>query len=77
MNRMISIWFFIGALMTVYGALILGAGLQALHAPVAADAFVAHLHLQLWWGMGMLALGIVYLVVFRPGRKKKPAPGGD
>jgi hypothetical protein len=26
------------------------------------------LHLQIWWGIGMLILGVVYLVRFRPGR---------
>lgn len=64
----ISIWFFIGALLTVYGVLIAGSevfrfGTAQDHAVVLAD-----LHAGLWWGLLMLVLGIFYCVKFRPGK---------
>jgi FtsH-binding integral membrane protein len=64
----ISIWFFIGALLAVYGLLIVAAGVSELMSPPASPVTLAHLHPALWWGALMLALGLVYVVKFRPGR---------
>ena len=61
----ISIWFFIGVLLTVYGAMILGYGLYELTLPQMA---VANYHASVWWGALMLALGLFYGLRFRPGR---------
>lgn len=65
----ISIWFFIGALLTVYGALITGAGIYGLFVPPAQPVVMGHLHAGVWWGVLLLAVGLVYVVNFRPGRK--------
>jgi hypothetical protein len=65
---MISIWFFIGCLLLIYGLLILAAGLQQTSAPNQANIGMRDLHLQFYWGIGMLALGLVYLIGFRPRR---------
>lgn len=63
----ISIWFFIGSLLAVYGVLILGAGIYDLDSPVAAGHVVlSQLHLQIWWGIGLLVLGSVYVKRFWP-----------
>jgi hypothetical protein len=64
----ISIWFFIGALLAVYGLLIVAAGVGELVSPPANPVTLAHVHPALWWGALMLALGLVYVVKFRPGR---------
>lgn len=65
-RHFISIWFFIGMLLTVYGVLILGAGIYDLiHAP-EHPVHLAYLHAGIWWGALLLALGIVYSVKFRP-----------
>jgi hypothetical protein len=61
----ISIWFFIGVLLTVYGALILGYGLYELTLPQMA---VANYHASVWWGAVLLAVGLFYGLRFRPGR---------
>jgi len=61
----ISIWFFIGVLLTVYGALILGYGLYEFTLPRMA---VANYHASVWWGTILLALGLFYGLRFRPGR---------
>ena len=52
----ISIWFFIGLLLTVYGILILGAGLHALIRPPKIPLTLAWLHADIWWGALLLAL---------------------
>jgi hypothetical protein len=65
---MISIWFFIGCLLTAYGVLILGAGIQGFWIPPAGEARMPWLHLQVWWGIALLALGLVYVIRFRPAR---------
>jgi hypothetical protein len=61
----ISIWFFIGVLLTVYGVLILGYGLYELTLPQMA---VANYHASVWWGAVLLAVGLFYGLRFRPSR---------
>jgi len=63
----IPIWFFIGALLAVYGVLILAAGVVGLvHPPKVA---LANLHAGIWWGALLLAIGLGYVTAFRPRRK--------
>ncbi len=64
----ISIWFFIGVLLTVYGALILSYGIYELVTGQTANVILANLHAPVWWGAMMLALGLFYDLKFRPGR---------
>ena len=64
----ISIWFFIGVLLTIYGALIFAYGLYELFTGTLANVVLANLHAPVWWGALMLAAGIFYGVRFRPGR---------
>lgn len=61
----ISIWFFIGALLAAYGVLILGVGLYETSAP-DPNVVLSGLHMQIWFGLGMLALGLTYLKKFWP-----------
>jgi hypothetical protein len=65
----ISIWFFIGSLLAVYGVLILGSGLYELANPPAHPVTLANLHPAVWWGALMLGLGVAYAVRFRPGKE--------
>ena len=56
----ISIWFFIGVLLTIYGAMIGVYGLWELATGAWKDSNVilANLHAPIWWGGLMLALGL-------------------
>ena len=63
---MISIWFFIGVLLTVYGALILAYGVYELISGQTAPVVLATLHAPVWWGALMLVLGLFYGLRFRP-----------
>ena len=60
------VWYFIGWLLLIYGILILGAGsgvVSAQSQPVMAD-----LHIGIWWGALLMAIGLTYVYCFRPRR---------
>jgi hypothetical protein len=67
---MISIWYFIGILLSIYGVLITGASLYELVAPPAHPVVLYELHAGIWWGAFMLILGGVYTYFFSPRRQK-------
>jgi hypothetical protein len=67
----ISIWYFVGLILTVYGVLIMGAGIYDLVAGVRRETVLAELHAGVWWGALLLVLGLVYLYFFTPGRRKR------
>jgi hypothetical protein len=64
----ISIWYFIGVLLAIYGVLILGADLYSFIQPPANPVHLHELHAGTWWGVLLLALGSFYTIRFRPGR---------
>lgn len=66
----ISIWFFIGVLLTIYGAMILGYGVWEVITGNLANVVLANLHAPIWWGAIMLALGLFYGIRFRPGHEQ-------
>ena len=68
-SKDISIWFFIGVLLTIYGAMILVYGLWELATGNTANVVLANLHAPVWWGGIMLLLGIFYCMRFRPGKE--------
>jgi hypothetical protein len=70
-KQSISIWYFVGLLLTIYGALIMGTGLYDLVAGVERDTVLAELHAGVWWGALLLVLGVVYLYFFSPRRMKR------
>jgi hypothetical protein len=67
----LSIWYFVGLILTVYGVLITGAGLYDLLAGVKRNTVLAELHAGIWWGALLLVLGVVYLYFFSPRRQKR------
>ncbi len=67
-SHRISIWFFIGSLLAVYGLIVLVANLVPGSGP-ESRVVLANLHAGIWWGALLLALGVMYVVVFRPGRR--------
>jgi len=64
----ISIWFFIGVMLAVYGVLILGSGIFSVISPPPVSERVAlwNLHADIWWGAIMAVIGAVYCVKFKP-----------
>jgi hypothetical protein len=74
-EHQIPIWFFIGALLGVYGAIIFVTGiyLAIFPLPEAQRVALSYLHADIWWGAMMMIFGAFYVVRFRPksmGKKK-------
>lgn len=65
-KQTLSIWFFIGLILLIYGVLILWAGLQGLVSPAERTVTLANLHAGIWWGGFVLMLGVVYTWSFWP-----------
>jgi hypothetical protein len=68
---LISIWFFIGAVLLIYGILILGAGVYSAAVPESNPVVLANLHAGVWWGILLIALGAFYSLRFSPRRRKR------
>lgn len=67
----LSVWLFIGVLFLVYGALVLGSGLYGIFVPPTHPVVMSRLHIGVWWGVGMIVIGLTYVVRFRPRRDKQ------
>lgn len=65
----LSIWFFIGMLLTAYGLLITGAGLFELSSPPAHPPVLYNLHASIWWGAVCLVIGLFYFIRFFPKKR--------
>ena len=67
----IPIWFFIGVMLAIYGALILGYGVVEFVTGVYPPVQLVELHTPIWWGAILLVLGLLYIVKFRPSKAAK------
>jgi hypothetical protein len=67
---LISIWFFVGILLSTYGVLIMASGLYELVSPPARPVVLGELHAGIWWGGLLLVLGAGYTRRFSPRRHK-------
>ncbi len=65
----LSIWFFVGILLTFYGLIITLSGLYGFVSPPAVH--LAEYHSDLWWGLVLLAVGALYCYQFAPPRAGK------
>jgi hypothetical protein len=66
----ITIWFFIGLQLTIYGAMIFGYGCyEAATGNYASGVQLTNLHTPIWWGGVLLILGLLYVIKFWPGKK--------
>jgi len=67
----ISIWFFIGSLLTLYGIIIFIVSVPSLFPSVPnPDVVLARLHAGVWWGILLFGLGVMYVTVFWPWKDK-------
>lgn len=63
-HHIIPVWFFVGLLLLIYGALIVASGISDWGDP--PPTVLADLHAQVWWGSLMVVMGGAYIVMFRP-----------
>jgi hypothetical protein len=68
-RELISIWFFIGMVLLAYGVIIVGAAVYGFYAPPAHPPVLWRLHAGFWWGLLVLALGVVYTWAYAPWRR--------
>jgi hypothetical protein len=68
-EKQVPIWFFIGAILTVYGVLIVAAGVYSLFVPPQREVALQYLHADLWWGALMVIVGAFYSLKFFPKRR--------
>ncbi|HNS72560.1 MAG TPA: hypothetical protein PKI81_04075 [bacterium] len=60
-NKMYSIWFFVGVMLTVLGLIIVSMGIYYIFAP-ETQTRLASLNPSLWWGAIMLVAGLLFLI---------------
>ena len=74
-EKQIPIWFFSGAIVLIYGLLILITGVYGWLFPSASEARVElwNLHADLWWGILLLGIGLFYSLKYRPRRTSRGA----
>jgi hypothetical protein len=70
-HHQMPIWFFIGALLLVYGILILGVGLYEINHPPEKLPPLWEYHANVWWGGLLTLIGLIYCLRFNPLWKKK------
>lgn len=69
-NKGISIWFFIGTLLLLYGIIITGANIyEAYYPSFARRTVLEDMHFGIWWGILLTILGVIYFIGFRPWKK--------
>jgi H+/Cl- antiporter ClcA len=69
-DKQIPIWFFIGVILSLYGALITAAGIYDLAHPPAHKVALWDLHADIWWGALLFVFGLVYVIRFWPSKKE-------
>ncbi len=68
----ISIWFFIGSLLLIYGVIIFIANVYEYINPSFQHAVeMQSLHFGIWWGLLLIVLGVIYFWTFRPWKNKE------
>jgi hypothetical protein len=59
--KMKPIWFFVGVILFVMGAVILGTGIYDLVRHVESNKVLARLHPAVWWGGLMTVFGLLFV----------------
>ena len=67
----VSIWTWVGMVLSVYGVIVTGMGVRYLATPETATA-TAQYNPSLWWGALMVLAGVIFLVV---GWRERKASG--
>lgn len=73
-HRIIPVWFFVGAILLIYGVLILITGIAELGSP--PPTVLSELHAPVWWGAILTAIGALYVYLFRPKKPSTDPPPG-
>jgi hypothetical protein len=61
-KKMKPIWYFVGLILLIMGAVILLAGIYSLSFGTKEITIFAKLHPNIWWGGFMVIIGLIFLV---------------
>ncbi len=61
-KQLVSVWTWVGLVLTVFGLIVTGSGIYYVWAPVPPTR-LAELNPCLWWGAIMLTAGLLFLIV--------------
>jgi hypothetical protein len=67
-KSMVPIWFFIGVILLVYGAIITGVSVYDLFVTPVRTVVLQNLHAGVWWGAFLLLVGLLYTIKFWPAK---------
>lgn len=59
-QQMKSIWYLVGLMLLVMGAIIALTGAYQLVNPPETQTVMGHLHPDLWWGVLMVVVGLIF-----------------
>jgi divalent metal cation (Fe/Co/Zn/Cd) transporter len=57
-----TIWYFVGLLLVIMGAVITISGIYSLINPPEQQKVLSELHPDLWWGIVMIVAGFIFLL---------------
>jgi hypothetical protein len=60
-----SIWYFVGLLLTMTGAIITASGIYSWMHPPDQPKMLSSMHPDLWWGLFMLVFGLAFALFNR------------
>ena len=64
----LSIWFFVGVMLTIYGIIVLIANITAFSTIESPHVVLERLHAGLWWSILLILLGALFLYLHWPGK---------
>jgi hypothetical protein len=65
-----SIWYFVGLLLTIMGAIVTASAIYSFMHPPAQPKIFSHAHPDLWWGIFMLVFGLFFAIFNRRNLKE-------
>jgi len=69
-HHQVPIWLFIGAVLLIYGLIILGTGIYGWFVPPEHPVALHEYHADIWWGGLLIVIGAIYCIRFRPFRRQ-------
>lgn len=76
-HHIIPVWFFVGALLLVYGAIIFATGIYEIANPPVNKVVLYDLRANVWWGAVLLILGVFFSLRFSPARARARMAGNS
>ena len=64
----LSIWFFVGGMLTIYGIIVLIANIPVFPTSQSPHVVLEQLHAGVWWGILLTLLGALFLYIHWPGK---------